>query len=231
MSVVAVISPDDTMFDSTIERYLDVGRSAAEAIRTIVGNAAVTSVLDLPCGHGRVLRHLAAEYPDAKIFVSDLDEPGMFFCEQNFGATALTSSTDFDYVDFGRKFDLIWSGSLITHLNAGDTRKFFRFISRHLSPSGFAVVSSHGEVVGARLERAEGWMYGLPDADQMAVHSQAMERGYGYARYPGWNVEYGISLATIDWLQRTAGEVGLCMTEYMPAAWDAHQDVLCLRPS
>lgn len=223
------ISSSDQMFDGSYERYLSVGASALEAIRQIVGENSVSSMLDIPCGHGRVARHMRNEWPRAEMFVSDLNKDGMDFCARTFNAVGMPSSEDFDDVDFGRKFDLIWVGSLITHLSAGDTEKFFCFLERHLSPTGIAVVTSHGEFVGGRLKEKSGWMYGLPSEDQTAIYVEAAETGYGYRRYPGWKIEYGISLSTREWLFAATKDAGLIMTEYLPSTWDNHQDVFGLK--
>lgn len=222
------ISPSDTMFEGSIERYLDVGYSALNAIRSLVRDRSVSSILDFPCGFGRVARHLRAAWPDASLFVADLDEHGMQFCSSTFEAEPLTSNSDFDLVNFGIKFDLIWVGSLITHLRAADTKKFFGFLSRHLAGTGVAVVTSHGELVGDRLKSATGWMYGIPDAEQNAVYDDASRTGYGYCRYPLWNIEYGISLSTPEWIRQASSEYGLSLIDYLPAAWDNHQDVFGL---
>src|SRR5688500_9262413 len=110
------ISQSETMLDGPLERYLGVGESALASIRRVVGQKEIASILDLPCGHGRVARHLRAAYPTARLFVSDLDEDGAKFCADAFSATKLPSKPNFDDIQFNRTFDLIWVGSLITHL-------------------------------------------------------------------------------------------------------------------
>ena len=58
------------------EQYFEVGRSAIEVIVAAMIAAEKTeiaTVLDLPCGGGRVTRHLMALFPDAELFVGDLD--------------------------------------------------------------------------------------------------------------------------------------------------------------
>src|SRR5258708_6790042 len=78
-NVDLTIAPDDSMAG---DNYLDVGATAAEIIRTSVAASRLTevkTVLDLPCGHGRVLRHLVKLFPQAKFDVCDLDTPGMDF--------------------------------------------------------------------------------------------------------------------------------------------------------
>jgi len=61
------ISPNDAMQN---QWYYDVGRSAVEVIKGAILTSYLSNigrVLDLPCGHGRVLRHLRAMFPDTPI--------------------------------------------------------------------------------------------------------------------------------------------------------------------
>ena len=75
-------------------------------------------MLDLPCGFGRVTRFLCARYPAASITVSDLDRDGVDYCAARFNAQAAYSVRDFRDLQLGGAYDLLWVGSLITHLPA-----------------------------------------------------------------------------------------------------------------
>ncbi len=228
MAVSVKISPSETMMDGDTTRYLAVGANALRAIQAAPGLLAPQSILDLPCGHGRVARHLRTAYPDAELFVADLDEPGADFCAAEFLATKLASTPDFDAIDFGRKFDLIWVGSLITHLDAQATRKFFGFLARHLSADGSAVVSSHGAFVAGRLFLSQRPLYGLSMADEAGILADYQATGYGYRQYPLQD-GYGISLASRHWIRDAAGLAGLVVVSHEDHAWDNHQDVVVLR--
>lgn len=222
------ISPAETMMDRPLDLYLQVGASALAAIDHIMGQKQAESVLDLPCGHGRVARHLRARFPAADLFVSDLDECGTKFCAETFNAKPLSSRESFDKVDFGRKFDLIWVGSLITHLPKEGTVAFLGFLSRHIAPDGVAVVSSHGPFVAGRLFARNEPLYGLSVEQENKILEIYFERGYGFCRYPHSD-SYGISVISKDWLQKHAAEAGLELFSYIDHAWDHHQDVFGLR--
>ena len=230
MSLSLNISPSETMMDGDLARYLAVGENALRAIQATPGLVAPHSILDLPCGHGRVARHLRAAYPDAGLFVADLDEPGADFCAAEFGATKLVSTPDFNAIEFGRRFDLIWVGSLITHLDAQATRSFFGFLARHLSADGSAVVSSHGAFVAGRLFLAQRALYGLSMAEEADILAQYQAGGYGYCQYPHQD-GYGISLASRHWIRDAAAAAGLAVVSHEDHAWDNHQDVVVLRHS
>ena len=86
-----VISPNDQMWKAGEAWYFETGLSALECIRRALNSANVTptSILDLPCGHGRVCRMLRMAFPDAHISASDLDRDGVDFCAQEFEAEPL----------------------------------------------------------------------------------------------------------------------------------------------
>jgi hypothetical protein len=111
------ISPTDTMANPW---YMAIGASAAGAVYAACLTSwvqRVDAVLDLPRGHGRVLRHLVKLFPDARFDACDLDRDGVDFCARRFGATPLHSREDLTASDPGRRYDLIWIGSLFTHVS------------------------------------------------------------------------------------------------------------------
>ena len=107
-----VISPNDQMWKAGEAWYFETGLSALECIRRALNSANVTptSILDLPCGHGRVCRMLRMAFPDAHISASDLDRDGVDFCAQEFEAEPLYSREDIREVRTSRSFesDLVW---------------------------------------------------------------------------------------------------------------------------
>jgi SAM-dependent methyltransferase len=121
------ISPADQMLSGAAldrEYYFRCGRSAVERIQTSLATASiprerVKRILDLPCGHGRVLRYLRAAFPEAEIAACDLLRDGADFCASTFGATPVYSCDEPEAIPLSPgSFDLIWVGSLFTHLDA-----------------------------------------------------------------------------------------------------------------
>src|SRR5262249_45606967 len=88
------ISPDERMPTTDVAGYLAVGESALKAIRLALLTARAPQpgeILDLPCGHGRVLRWLAAAFPEARLTACDLLRDGVDFCASAFGAAPIYS--------------------------------------------------------------------------------------------------------------------------------------------
>src|SRR6185436_1772186 len=116
--VIEEVSPRDTMFRDR-QRYLNSGRRGLECIRLgmmAAGQTEVQSALDLPSGHGRVLRWIKAEFPAARLGACDIDRDGVDFCAATFGASPVYGREDPAEVEIDDPYDLIWSGSLFTHL-------------------------------------------------------------------------------------------------------------------
>src|SRR5678815_3821310 len=112
-SVNPCISARDEMFgmDPVLEHYLGVGISGIRCIDAALDtkpHRPIRKILDLPCGHGRVLRFFPCRFPGATVVACDLDRDGVDFCQENFGAIAAYSSPDLENLSLGRTFDLIW---------------------------------------------------------------------------------------------------------------------------
>lgn len=206
------------------EHYFSVGLSALRCIGAI---PEPSRVLDMPCGHGRVLRFLRERWPDAEMVSCDLDEDGVAFCAERLGAKPVMSSTDLAGLDLPGDFDLIWCGSLLTHLDAADYAALLSLFREALAPGGRAVVTTHGGLVAERLRSGED-LYQLESADQ--VLAEYDRTGFGYSDYP-FAEGYGVSLSSREWLAKAAEQVGLQLSDFQEACWDGHHDVAALTPT
>ena len=170
---------------------------------------------------------LRARYPSAQITVSDLDRGGVDFAAARFGARAVYSVADLTALELGETFDLIWVGSLVTHLSERQTRAFLQAVHRAMAPDASLVVSSHGATIADGLKQ---WLYGLEPQSAAAILDQYAAEGYGHRGY-GQSDGYGISLTDRHWWRRAAAELGFTLVSYEERAWDGHQDILVLRRS
>lgn len=232
-AVATEIAPKDGMFrKGAEEHYFSVGRSALEAVRLAMLAAEKTSVdriLDLPCGHGRVLRALKAAFPRAQLTACDLNRAGVDFCVANFGATGDYSAPEPAQIALPGGYDLIWSGSLLTHLPEETCRGFLRLFRNLLAPGGIFIVTTHGRFVAERL-RAGSHLYGLDAEDLPRVVESYEGAGFGYADYPK-KPGYGISVNTPQWLINEITQLSeMRIALYAERLWVRHQDVIaCTR--
>lgn len=230
-----VSNKDEMLSGEDYTHYLSVGASALQNVISAIrenGFSLPNSILDIPCGHGRVTRVFRAAFPQAAIHVSDLDEDGVAFCAQHFNASPLKSSPDFNTLNFPQRFDVIWVGSLITHLPEQVTSDFIGFCVRHLTQRGVAVLSSHGPFVAGRiqanvLQGGEG--YGTENGAAREMVADYLRDGFGYADYPGMDhsiQHYGVTLASRGWMEEAVKISGGRMLFYRDHAWDNHHDIV-----
>jgi SAM-dependent methyltransferase len=218
---------NDTMYDGNGAHYYKVGLSAIRCIDEAVAQANLTvvqTILDLPCGSGRVLRFLVQRFPEAEITACEIQRGPVQFCVRTFGARPAYSSVNLDEVELAKKFDLIWCGSLATHLNQRDIVALLRLFVRHLSPVGVAVFTTHGGFAAQRIAERE-FDYSIPeDQIERLVHDYR-RAGYGFADYAGQR-NWGVSLTSPEWIRARVDELGGLREVYFKEhGWDHHQDV------
>jgi len=235
------ISPADDMYDhnnpAAYEHYLTVGRDAIRVICTalvLCRKTEIRSILDLPCGYGRVMRYLRVAFPDALITGCDLAPDKVAFCHEFFGSIGVESKEDFPALQFDAGFDLIWSGSLLTHLPLESVTKAIALFRRSLNPGGVAVFTVHGR--HSLFAQHHKFKY-LPAEQFEAVKRGYYADGFGYAGYPAGHSaateqlpRYGISVCA-PWfvIQKLVLDDSVRVVSYCERGWDNHQDVVVIQ--
>lgn len=222
-------SENDAMLD---EWYFPVGKSAVENI--VAGCVAsrlvgVHRILDLPCGHGRVTRHLVHLFPAAGIDACDVDADGVRFCAERFGARPIVSQQDLTKVEFPHPYDVIWIGSLFTHVDRARVRSWLTHLTRFLTDTGIIVATFHGRWCKRVYEVAP---YVSPERWRVALDGFEAT-GFGYVDYAadlaGPLVEggYGVSLARPQAIVHEIESIpGVRLYMYRERSWADHHDVV-----
>ncbi len=254
--VIEEISPHDQMYKAIPEYYFEAGQLALRNVRLAMLSAGLSepaSVLDLPCGHGRVLRTLKAAFPRAAVTACDINRDGVDFCAAALGAIPVYSAQHPRDVALEGPFDLIWVGSLLTHLDLDGTRAFLDLFESILAPTGGVLVfTTHGRMIADRV-RARLEAFGMRRhevEERFGAHPAQMAWGMqkeqieevldGYDRtgfgYTDWfsderrselsmPVNYGISIANPSW---TCAEIerrsALRLVMYKEGGWGHQQD-------
>lgn len=213
------------------EQYFDLGRRALELIHfssVLCDKPHYPAILDLPCGHGRVLRWLRAHYHYAKITACDLDRDGVDFCAKQFGATAVYSQPDLKQLPFTTQFDLIWVGSLVTHLRQDRWLTTLDCLIKWTNECGVIVLTTQGRTVSSLLARGRKDV--AENIDKPALLEEFARTGFAYQRYFESNAEedYGLALTSPEWLMRVLQRYpNVIMRAYLEEAWGM-QDVIIL---
>jgi SAM-dependent methyltransferase len=223
------LAPDDQMAWPGLEHYLAVGRSGVSAVLGALGLSPTERIerfLDLPCGHGRVARHLVAAFPGAEGFFCDLDKSGVEYCSRTFGGTGIVSRPELTDATLPRDLDLIWVGSLFTHVDEDRTARWLAFLAQHLRHGGTLVATFHG-LWSTRTQQTHPM---IDDASWVKIEDGFSRSGYGYSAYAEYDVgDYGISLVVPARIISMATAIdGIRVASYTERGWADNHDVLAL---
>jgi SAM-dependent methyltransferase len=224
--------PDGKLTRDSYIHYNSVGFSALsnieealEAANTKFEN--VRYCLDLPSGYGRVLRVLQTKINASEITACDIREEAVLFCSSEFGAEPLISNADFRRIDFRKKYDLIWVGSLCTHISERSFSALLEVLYNVLENCGVLVFTTHGEYSIERIIDKNKNVYRVPFPEKERLIRIFKNKGYYFTAYPH-SKDYGISICSPEYVFDKISKLfrkrsRLLMYKYR--GWDRHQDV------
>ena len=211
------IAPGDGMWrEKQPDDYFFVGASAMVAIDEALAaarldKARVRRVLDYACGFGRVLRWLRVEFPKAYLLGVDAQKRCVKAAAQTLGVPAQLLDTSLK-TPFDRPFDLIWVGSLFTHLPQDECERVLAFLRSQLNPDGLLVFTT----AGFQVRR-------IFSEDQKPIVDQFDATGFGYV--DRFSVGYGTTLASPANVTAMAQVAGLEPVFFKARGWADRQDV------
>lgn len=232
------IHPDDDMFTGDRDHYERCGRQFA----ALIGKAADISksserrILELPCGYGRVTRHLIEMFPPQQIDVADIMAPCVQYVSSTFGVRGIqvVQPVNQFYNILDRRYSVAAMGSLITHLSESNTRTVVAHFLDKLAAGGVAVITTHGQRSHDAL-LAGNW-FDVSLGDRTTLLKAYANQGHGFANYSTAETfekktvetvgdAYGVSLTHKDWMFELATDLGYSVIEFIQGGWDNHQDV------
>ncbi len=238
MANVAALRPSreidakDQMYGQHDPHYFGVGRSSALMIASALtarlayagGDAPIGTALDFGCGHGRVARFLRALLPEARIEVTDFNRPGVNFCVERLGCFDMGETVP------SARYDLIWVGSVFTHLPEKTNLEVLAQLKAALRPGGVLVLTTGGRLGALTLENfllgrsgPRASSYGLSSEGAAKVVADFRALGFGYHDYPG-QTGYGGALISPAWMFDHAVDDQTLMIMFQEMGWDTHQD-------
>ena len=206
------------------EDYFEVGRQALERVRTALNGTEPKRILDLPCGHGRVLRWLEAAYPRSELSACDISRGAVDFCAREFGARPIYSALEPEDIALEGPYDLIWCGSLLTHVDAPLWAPFLELFTEHLS--GALVFTTGGTYTAELIREGEPGINETIDAEPLLRSYDST--GFGFAPYhPVYHhtPSYGLARATPEWVLNLLTTLPLEVVSVAERGWGDRQDV------
>lgn len=233
------ISPKESMLpkqpwsEGTLDAYLTVTKSAINLIDstlqlTYTNKTDIKNILDFPCGHGRVLRGLRSYFKESNIYACDLDREGVDFCASNLGAIGVYSNLDPEKVVFDTKFDLIWCGSLFTHLNSDKWPSFFRFFDSVLRDQGILIFTYAGTYVKDLIEAGKHSINNQITSKDESILTDFYKDGFGYKSYKN-NPDYGQTICSPEWMRKFLENLpNYRSVLHFERGWNGRQDVIAI---
>ena len=200
----------------------------------------VKSLLDFGCGYGRVTRALVQTINPRKIHVFDVDPNAVFFCAQEFRVKPLYFKEpdiwDYSTVPFSR-YDVIWLGSVFTHLSQAYTAEMLKMLVKLLKPGGLLIFTTHGDQTLHRLQT--GYYGNRFKEDASEIIEKFNQIGFAFIPYEKEEVEilpfnfvrasdFGMTWMSQQYVDNLVSQIsggGVTLLRHLPLGWDHHQDV------
>ena len=228
LDVIQEICPGDAMHDYAPQLYFAAGRDALRAVRLAMlaaGLEKAENVLDFASGGGRVLRFLRAAFPEAALTACDILPHQVEFCSRTFGATGVVSDGDPDDLDLEGPFDVIWCGSLFTHVDERMWAKLLGLFNRVAAHGGVIVFTAYGRMIAEMMRAGENKL-NLTDDQVPSALREYDESGFSF-KPTQWE---GDALASRPWVCGRLDEFPeLDLLVYLEHAWLAQDVIACTR--
>ena len=137
----------DHSLNSTYKAYLKTGINArniiAKASSAAFGNLSnINSILDFASGYGRLTRHLVHDINRNKIWVSDIKQSAIEFQMDEFGVNGVNSTYVPEEFNPLNEFDVIYVGSLFSHLPQDLFKRWLKKLALTLSENGILIFTT-----------------------------------------------------------------------------------------
>lgn len=216
-----------------LDQYLRCGIEMAQYATSVCPSP--TSILELPCGFGRVTRHLLTSFPVAQLQCVDVLPEAISFQKNKLHTDAILidpPSLQYDAVADDH-FDLVIVGALMTHFSETNSTIFLEEMRRKTRPGGRIITTVRGEAAFQKFR--EQPIYQTTEEDRQRMLTDYQSYGYGFASYAEAHSfeaetarvagsDYGIALTSPMWLIKLAVSTGLRLVDYRLGGWDNHLD-------
>ncbi|MEZ5964355.1 MAG: class I SAM-dependent methyltransferase [Planctomycetota bacterium] len=216
------VHPRDEMFgfiaagsprsDAHLFEYLRSGQEAFRIVEHVLAEHGcrlerVERLLDFACGCGRVARFFVHALGAARVAAAEIDPQALAFVGDTLGVATIASATDPQALRLGGDHDVVFVGSLFSHLPRPRFVAWLRALARGLRPDGLLVFTTHGEGVRggqpadptgftfvpvSETSRLDPHEYGSAFVRPEVVHELVREAGLtplGWAEREVWDLQ------------------------------------------
>lgn len=226
LEIIRSISPNDTMYKND-EHYFNTGLSGIQCIEgaRLAANkdtSSIKKILDFGCGYGRVLRYIKSAFPTSEIYSSDLNKDAVDYCAETFNIVPIYSSKNSSEIKITESFDLIWVGSLFTHLDSKHWPGYIRLFESILNEAGILIFTVHGRNTISAIEDGK---FRINEVDKIRMINEYNDTGFSYVNYEN-SEDYGTSVSSTDWVKSNLTKTNFKLISYTEKLWANNQDVV-----
>ena len=209
----------------TIPQFLAGGEQTVRDIDDALSSVSLSLTqfrrfLDFGCGCGRLLLALRHARDDVHITGCDVDERAIGWCQANLPQTTCVLTDPLPPLPFAdAAFDVIWCGSVFTHLDEDRQDRWLAELQRILTPSGVLLASVHGP---------HSWEPRLPPWTIARLRDEGIvfaHTGADAGIHPSW---YQVTWHTERYIRRHWGAM-FDISGYVQRGFKHHQDVVVAR--
>jgi len=135
----------------TIQQFLHGGEQTVNDIEAALRSvnkslSGIREMLDFGCGCGRLVLALQGRrFAELRVTACDVDESAVDWCQQYLKDIKCIANLALPPTPFANEsFDLIWCGSVFTHLDENHQDLWLGELNRVLKPNGILLASVHG---------------------------------------------------------------------------------------
>jgi SAM-dependent methyltransferase len=208
----------------TVEQFRETGLQTLKDIQTALTTVGAAlharDVLDFGCGCGRLAGAIIETDAAVSYVGCDVDARAIAWCQAHLTPHRFLATTDRPPLPFAAgSFDVIWCGSVFTHLDEERQFVWLDELARLLRPGGVLLASVHGR---------ESWRERLPSWAKAKLEKS----GFLYARtnvdagvHPDW---YQVAWHTEAYVRRHWARF-FDVRGYLPRGFNNHQDIVVCR--
>lgn len=183
--MLGFIAAGSPRVDAHLFEYLRSGQEAFRIVEHALAAAGrrldtVARLLDFACGCGRIARFFVHALGAERVVAAEIDRQALAFVGATFGVETIASATDPRDVQLAAAFDVVFAGSLFSHLPRPRFVAWLRALARGLRPDGLLVFTTHGEGVRGSYPASSSGFTFVPVSETARL--EASEYGSAFVR-------------------------------------------------
>lgn len=150
-------------FNKSLNAYFRLGHQTALLLREVLKEHTAEkakSFLDFGSGYGRVTRFLPyALGKDIEVFTSEVKSEAVAFNENELGFKGIHHGSQAESFPTDRQFDIIFAGSIFSHLPEKMLEEWLTRLTEVLSPNGLLLFTTHNTTLDKSLDSSVDFHY------------------------------------------------------------------------